>query len=138
MGTSQTQANSDLNADYGAGSPATIYAALSTAAPNYSGNGTITEPTTAQYNGYARVAITNNATNFPNASAGGKTNGTAITFPASTGGASSPVTVLYLCFVTTAGGGYTLIDAIAIPGGASIGSGTAPSFPASSVTISEA
>jgi hypothetical protein len=35
--------------------------------------------------GYAAVAIANNSTNWPNASGGQKTNGTALVFPTSTG-----------------------------------------------------
>jgi len=58
----------------------TVYMALFTAAPNESGGGT--EVTGG---GYSRLAITNNATNFPTASGGQKTNGTAITFPAASG-----------------------------------------------------
>ncbi len=62
--------------------PATIYLGLSTAAPGDDG-ATAAEPPGA--NGYARVAVTNNLTNFPAASAGAKSNGTAITFPTATG-----------------------------------------------------
>jgi len=61
--------------------PATLYVGLSTTAPAQGGTG-ITEPSG---NGYARVAVTNNTTNFPNATNGSKSNGTTITFPASTG-----------------------------------------------------
>lgn len=43
--------------------------------------GTFTEPSG---NAYARVAVTNNATNWPAAAAGLKSNGTAITFPKAT------------------------------------------------------
>lgn len=56
--------------------PATVYAALFTVAPGEAAGGT--EVTGGSY---ARVAITNNATNFPAASGGSKSNGTAITFP---------------------------------------------------------
>ena len=59
--------------------PATLYVALYTATPSDTGGGT--EVTGGSY---ARVAVTNNATNFPAASAGAKSNGTAITFPAPT------------------------------------------------------
>ena len=59
--------------------PATLYAALYTATPSDTGGGT--EVTGGSY---ARVAVTNNATNFPAASAGAKANGTAITFPSPT------------------------------------------------------
>lgn len=57
--------------------PATVYFAVFTAAPSDSGGGT--EATSGSY---ARKSITNNATNFPNASGTSptlKSNGTAIT-----------------------------------------------------------
>lgn len=59
--------------------PATLYVAAFTVAPSDTGGGT--EVTGGAY---ARVAVTNNATNFPAASAGLKSNGTAITFPQAT------------------------------------------------------
>ena len=59
--------------------PATAYVALYTVAPSDAGGGT--EVTGGSY---ARVAVTNNATNWPAASAGAKANGTPITFPAPT------------------------------------------------------
>jgi hypothetical protein len=57
--------------------PATVYIALFTVAPTASGGGT--EVTGGSY---ARVSVTNNATNWPAASGQTKRNGTAITFPA--------------------------------------------------------
>jgi len=62
-------------------SPATLYVGLSTSSITDAG-GNITEPVGGSY---ARVAITNNATNFPAASGGAKSNGTEITFPSATG-----------------------------------------------------
>jgi len=59
--------------------PATVYVALYTVAPSDAGGGT--EVTGGSY---ARVAVTNNATNWPAASGGAKSNGTAITFPTAT------------------------------------------------------
>ena len=59
--------------------PGTVYLALYTAAPSDSGGGT--EVTGGSY---ARVAITNNATNFPASSGGAKSNGTVITFAQAT------------------------------------------------------
>ena len=61
--------------------PVTVYVALYTVAPSDTGGGT--EVTGGSY---ARVAVTNNATNWPAAAAGLKSNGTAITFPAATAG----------------------------------------------------
>src|SRR5262245_23710085 len=55
--------------------PTNIHVALFTVAPTDSGGGT--EVTGGSY---ARVQVTNNNTNFPNASSGLKQNGTAITF----------------------------------------------------------
>lgn len=55
--------------------PATVYIALFTASPTDAGGGT--EVTGGSY---ARVAVTNDATNWPAASSGTKQNGTAITF----------------------------------------------------------
>jgi len=60
--------------------PATLYVALFTAAPSDSGGGT-----EVSGNNYSRASVTNNSTNFPAASAGSKSNGTAITFATPSG-----------------------------------------------------
>ena len=65
------------NAAYSA--PATVYIALYTVAPTDAGGGT-----EVSGGSYARVAVTNNATNWPAAEGGAKSNGTAITFPTAT------------------------------------------------------
>ncbi len=82
--------------------PATWYLGLSTTVPNEDGSN-FTEPVGGAY---ARVAITNNATNFPAAttSAGTttKTNGAAFTFPNPTG---TWGLILYYGFFTAASGG---------------------------------
>jgi len=54
----------------------TVWVALYTAAPTDAGGGT-----EATGGSYARVAVVNNATNWPAASGGAKSNGTAVTFP---------------------------------------------------------
>lgn len=56
--------------------PATLYVAALTTSPTDAGGGT-----EVSGGNYARVAVTNNLTNFPAASGGSKSNGTAITFP---------------------------------------------------------
>lgn len=56
--------------------PATVYVALYTAPPTDAGGGT--EVATGSY---ARVAVTNNATNWPAAVNGVKRNGTPVIFP---------------------------------------------------------
>jgi hypothetical protein len=67
--------NATLDALYGSGTPTNIYFALYTVAPTDAGGGTEVSGT-----GYARKAMTNNDTNFPDAVSGVKSNGTAITF----------------------------------------------------------
>lgn len=59
--------------------PGTVYIALFTVAPTDAGGGT--EVTGGSY---ARVTVTNNATNWPAASSGSKQNGTAFTFAQAT------------------------------------------------------
>ena len=66
------------NAAYTA--PANVYVALYTVAPTDAGGGT----EVAAAGAYARVTVVNNATNWPTASAGLKSNGTEITFAEAT------------------------------------------------------
>ena len=56
--------------------PGVIYVALLTAAPTEGGSGV-----EVAGNGYARVGITNNSTNWPAASSGKKSNALVIVFP---------------------------------------------------------
>ena len=80
--------------------PATLYVALFTATPSDTGGGT---EVTIGSNAYARVAVTNNATNFPAASGGAKANGTAITFPQATPSGWGVVTQFGIYDASTAG-----------------------------------
>lgn len=70
--------NALLDHVYGGGNytrPGTVYIALFTAAPSDSGGGT-----EVSGGSYARLAVTNDATNWPAASGGLKSNGTLFTF----------------------------------------------------------
>lgn len=60
--------------------PATYYIGLSTTTPTNTGTN-VTEPAGGAY---ARVAVVNNTTNWPAASARSKSNGTQVTFPQAT------------------------------------------------------
>ena len=83
--------------------PGTVYVALCTTAPTDASTGsTIVEPSGGSY---ARVAVTNNATNFPASSGGAKSNGTAITFPTATG---SWGTVTHFAIVDASSNGNVL------------------------------
>lgn len=80
MPKSEAHANEVLDARFGSGSPATNYFALYTSAPGPDGTG-FTEVTGGSY---ARVAVTNNDTNFPDAVDRVKSNAVAIVFPDAT------------------------------------------------------
>ena len=60
--------------------PGTAFVALYTVAPGDTGGGT-----EVSGGGYARVGLVNNATTWPAASGGAKSNGTAFSFPEATG-----------------------------------------------------
>lgn len=132
MSFSNDLENKVLNHIFGGGDYTrlgTLYIALCTAAPNDASTGsTLTE---ANYTGYSRKAVTNNATNFPAASSGTKSNGTAITFDQCTGGSS---TVTHFAIVSAASGGdvlgYGALDA-----SLAISNGITPEFGVGDLTI---
>jgi hypothetical protein len=81
--------NKTLDVHFGAASytpPATLYIELLTDSNTGAQRdaGTVTAVSTGSWTNYARLAVTNNSTNFPNASGGAKSNGTDITFTAAT------------------------------------------------------
>lgn len=115
--------NALLDAQYGDGSPATLYCAVSTTTPVSAGTN-FTEPSG---NGYARVAVTNNATNFPNASSKTKNNGTDITFPTATG---SWGTITWAGWYDASSGG-NLLAAGPLTSSKTIGTGDTLKFSAS-------
>lgn len=108
--------------------PVTIYCALYTAAPSDAGGGTEVSGT-----GYARVAITNNATNFPAASGGSKSNGTAVTFPTAGG---SWGTVTYFGYFDASSGG-NLLRYGALGTSKVVGTGDTPSFAVGALVSTE-
>jgi len=99
--------------------PATVYAALFTAGPTDAGGGT-----EVSAGGYARVAVTNNGTNFPAASGGAKANGAAISFPAAS---ATWGTVTHFALYDAASGGNLLLHG-ALTTSKLIESGDTPSF----------
>ena len=80
--------------------PATLYVGLSLTTSNKAGS--YSEPSVG---GYARVPLVNNATNFPAAAGGTKTNATVVAFPAPT---ADWGTVLSLFLSDAATGGNVL------------------------------
>lgn len=80
MPKSTAYANEILDYLFGSGTPATLYIGLYTASPNADGTG----GTEVAGGSYARKAVTNNATEWPAAAGGVKSNANAITFVAAT------------------------------------------------------
>lgn len=106
---------------------ATHYLALSTTTPAVDGTG-VTEPVG---NGYARVPITNNTTNWPNAAARVKSNGVAFTFPTATGGWG--VITHFVLYDAATGGSVRAYGPLDTP--TDILSGETRSFPPGSIVV---
>lgn len=110
--------------------PATVYLGLYSTAPTGYGTGG-TEFTSGAEPGYARLAVTNNATNFPAASGGSKSTGVGQTFATNSGGSAWANAVAFGIFDASSGGnllGYgpmtplacAVASAITIPSGSVI------------------
>lgn len=114
--------------------PATVYIALFTAAPSDTGGGT--EVPTSGGTLYARVAVTNNATNWPNASGTSptvKSNGTTFTFP--TAGADwGTVTSVGIFDASSAG---NLLYWATLTASKTVSSGDTASFAGTTIVCSE-
>lgn len=108
--------------------PITLYVGLSTTTPAVGGTN-ITEPSGSAY---ARVAVTNNVTNFPNAAAGAKSNGAAIAFPTATG---SWGTVTYFVIYDAASAGNVLAYG-ALNTAQTVANGDTLSFAVSAMSLS--
>lgn len=108
--------------------PGTVYLALYTAAPTDAGGGT-----EVSGGSYARAAVTNNATNWPAASAGSKSNGAAISFTPAT---ASWGTVVAVGIFDAPSAGNLLYWADLTTSKA-IGAGDTARFPAGSIVVTE-
>lgn len=112
--------------------PPTVYIALSTAAYADTATGASMSEV-ASGTGYTRVAITNNATNWPAASGGVKANANAITFPVATAPWGT-VQSFYIC--DAASGGNTLYGGD-LATSRSVQSGDTTAFAVGALTITE-
>jgi hypothetical protein len=110
--------------------PATYYVGLSTTLPTNIG-GNVTEPSG---NGYTRVSMTNNATNWPASTTRSKSNGTLIQFPAATGTwGTMAYFVIYKSSTSILAADFIAWGALDTP--VSIVSGGTPDFPIGTLTI---
>lgn len=108
--------------------PATVYVALFTVAPTDAGGGT--EVTGGSY---ARVTVTNNATNWPAAAAGAKSNGAIFTFATAT--ANWGTVLAFGIFDALAAGNLLIWGDLTTP--KAINSGDTASFPIGDIDITE-
>lgn len=131
MSITYTSANKILDYNFGATSytaPTTYYVGLSTSAIAIAGTGA-TEPSGGAY---ARVAVTNNKTNFTTAALGALTNDVAITFVESTASWGT-ITYVFLADALTAGNIYYYE---ALPVAKTVQSATIVTFAAGGLTLS--
>lgn len=108
---------------------ATVYLALFSTATTDAGGGT--ELTGG---GYARIAVTNNATNWPAAAGGSKSNGVAITFAAASG---AWATATHFAIMSALTGGVMLFHG-PLTTSKTVASGETPRFSAGAIVISQA
>lgn len=108
--------------------PATVYVALITTAPTNANGASIVEVSGGSY---ARVAVTNNDTNWPAATGRAKSNGTTIAFPAST--ASWGTVVGFALYDAASAGNFLAYGALS--SSQAIGSGVTPQFLAGAFTV---
>lgn len=104
-----------------------IYLGLSTSTPTNTG-GNVTEPSG---NNYSRVSVTNNATEFPNASAGAKANANLIPFATASG---SWGTVTHWVLFNAASSGTVLMSG-ALSASKTPGSGDTLKFQTGALTV---
>jgi len=109
---------------------ATVYVHLYTAKPADAGGGT--EVSTANWSNYAAVAVTNNATNWPAASGGAKSNGSIIDF-----GTATIVNPVHVEGVAIMDVGGNLLYWAELTVHKDITDGDPVSFPIGNLTISE-
>jgi len=117
-------------------SPATVYVALSTAAYSDAATGSAMTEVSSSGTNYGRVAVTNNSTNWPNATGTNpavKQNATAITFPTASA-AWGTVLSFYICDASSGGnvlyGGDLSASKV-------VGSGDTATFSVGAMTITE-
>ena len=116
--------------------PVTVYVGLLTTAMNDASTSGAPSPGVEVTGGsYARVAVTNNATNFPAASAGAKANGTAITFP--TPSANWGVIVGFFISDVASGAGNILYFGLITPNKTVNNGDPAPSFAIGDLDVTE-
>lgn len=129
---SDVQMDAVLDSLWGSGVPSTWYVALMTLAPDTEGNG----GTEAAWSGYARVAVTNDPTEWPAAAAGVKVNANELDY--GTAG-SGPTDLVGFAFVDDptapidTGNFYAYVELTGAP--VSVVNGAPVKFPAGNIDL---
>lgn len=135
MGMSDTYANNSLDWQYGANkasaAPGTIYVALMNVASTNTTFGT-----EVSGSAYARVAVTNNGTNFGAAASRQKKNATAVTFVTATGAWTTANAVSLLDHASNSASA-NVIDYGNLGSAKTIASGETPVFAINAIVISK-
>lgn len=108
-----------------------VYIALSTAA--FTSTATGSSMTEVNAGGYQRVAVTNNTSNWPNASNGSKSNNAVFTFTSATANWGT-VLSFYICDASSAG---NVLYGADLTTSRTINSGDTASFAVGSITLTE-
>ena len=111
--------------------PANVYVALSLVVYSDAATGAAMDEVTG--GGYARVALTNDATSWPAAASGSKSNGVTITYPA----ASSDWTTVRSFYICDALSGGNVLYGGDLSTVREVRTGDTAAFAASSLTITE-
>lgn len=110
------------------GSGATLYLALFTTAPAADGSGTEASGTS-----YARSAVSQSPTNWPTATTGSKSNGTAVNF--GTAGGSWGTVTHFAAFDALTGGNMLYFGPLTQP--MAVTTGDVVTFPAGAIVVNE-
>lgn len=120
--------DSILGSNHASAFPATVYVALYTTVPTTDAGSGAVEVTGGSY---ARVSVTNNSTNWPNATGGLKSNATAIAFPTAT--ASWGTVTGYGIYDAATSGNLILFGTLSST--LTVGTGSTPTFAIGAFTI---
>jgi hypothetical protein len=116
--------------------PTTVYIILSTAAYSDAATGASCSEVSTSGTAYARVAVTNNSTNWPNAtgtSPTAKSSGTAFTFPAAT----ADWTTCESYYIADASSAGNILYGADLTTPKDVGTGDTATFASGSITVTE-
>jgi len=128
----------DTNGLQPSASAGSLFISLHTSSPGDSGDQTTNEVTTGQYQGYTRIAVTRNGSNWTVGEASlvaSATNASSVTFPQCTGGTGATITHVGVGTATSGTGKLLYFGALA--SSLSVSNNITPSFAPGALVITE-